>query len=269
MKADTVRIQLEPSGIVLDVPRGASLRSPLALHGIEFPCGGTGLCGGCRVRVLQGSLGITTQDSLFFSAEDLTCGWRLACQATADVPLVLECEQWHMDILGDNAVLSGRGKRGLGIAIDLGTTTIAAQLIDLATGNVLAVETELNPQAPFGSDVMSRIRAALAGSDLTTWVRATIGSIVSRLARHHEQDIVEIVLGRKLRDASLVFQPGCGAVVACTVSFSESLRTALLSRRTWLEPAPILLHPLCALSWRLCRLRYFGWNCCHRHVGLK
>ena len=56
--------------------------------------------------------------------------------------------------------------RGLTIAIDLGTTTIAAQLIAPA-GGVLAVETALNPQAAFGSDVMSRIRAALDGHDFT------------------------------------------------------------------------------------------------------
>jgi uncharacterized 2Fe-2S/4Fe-4S cluster protein (DUF4445 family) len=99
-----------------------------------------------------------------------------------------------MEILGDSSVLSGRGKRDLGIAVDLGTTTIAAQLVDLATGNVLAVETELNPQAPFGSDVMSRIRAALSGADLTTVVRASIGSMIARLARRRDQEIVEVLL---------------------------------------------------------------------------
>ncbi len=194
MSAENVRIQLEPSGTVVEVPRGTSLSSPLSLHGIEFPCGGTGLCGGCRVRVLHGSLPITQQDSLFFSAEDLASGWRLACQTIADVPLVLECEQWHMEILSDNSSLSGRGKQGLGIAVDLGTTTIAAQLIDLAKGNVLGVETELNPQAPFGSDVMSRIRAVLSGADLTTIVRSSIGSMIARLARRREQEVAEVVL---------------------------------------------------------------------------
>ena len=194
MSAENVRIQLEPSGTVVEVPRGTSLSSPLSLHGIEFPCGGTGLCGGCRVRVLHGSLPVTEQDSLFFSAEDLSSGWRLACQAIADVPLVLECEQWRMEILSDNSSLSGRGKQGLGIAVDLGTTTIAAQLVDLATGNVLGVETELNPQAPFGSDVMSRIRAAMSGADLTTIVRASIGSMIARLARRREQEVAEVVL---------------------------------------------------------------------------
>ena len=180
--------------MIIEVPRGASLISPLSLHGIEFPCGGTGLCGGCRVRVLDGSLPISEQDSLLFSSEDLKNGWRLACQASAGVPLVLECEQWHMDVLADDSVLSGRGKKGLGIAIDLGTTTIAAQLVDLATGNVLAVETELNPQAPFGSDVMSRTRAALSGADLATVVRASLRSMIAKLARGREHEIVEIIL---------------------------------------------------------------------------
>ena len=82
----------------------------------------------------------------------------------------------------------------LGIAIDLGTTTIAAQLIDLATGDVLAVETALNPQAPFGSDVMSRIRAALEDRDLTSPIRTTLGQLVARLAAGRESQITEVLL---------------------------------------------------------------------------
>ena len=134
------------------------------------------------------------KDGLFFSSEDLASGWRLACLATAETPLVLECEQWHMDVLADNSVLSGRGKNGLGIAIDLGTTTIAAQLVDLATGSVFGVETDLNAQAPFGSDVMSRVRAALAGADLATVARAALRPMIAKLACGREQKIVEVVL---------------------------------------------------------------------------
>lgn len=191
---EKIQIQLEPSGTMVEVPRGDPLISSLSLHGIEFPCGGTGLCDGCRVRVLAGSLPATEQDSLFFLSEELEKGWRLACQAHAETPLVLECEQWHMDVLTDNSVLSGKEKKGLGIAVDLGTTTIAVQLLDLATGNVLGVETELNPQASFGSDVMSRIRAALSGADLTTLVRTAMRSAIERLARGRLQEIVEVIL---------------------------------------------------------------------------
>jgi uncharacterized 2Fe-2S/4Fe-4S cluster protein (DUF4445 family) len=111
-----------------------------------------------------------------------------------------------MDVLADTTAYSAPGlpavtalsaageKRGLGIAIDLGTTTIAAQIVDLASGNVLGVETGLNPQARFGSDVMSRIRASLAGDDLTTVVRNALGETVARLARGREQQVAEVVL---------------------------------------------------------------------------
>ena len=194
MSGDKVQVQLEPLSAVVEVPRGAALASVLPELGIEFPCGGTDLCGGCRVRVLEGSLPITEPDRLVLSANELADGWRLACQAHADTPLVLECGQWRMDILTDNSSLSGMGKRGLGIAIDLGTTTIAAQMIDLATGNVLGVETALNPQASFGSDVMSRIRAVLLGADLTKVVRFALRQIITKLAGGREEEIVEVIL---------------------------------------------------------------------------
>jgi uncharacterized 2Fe-2S/4Fe-4S cluster protein (DUF4445 family) len=194
MSPERVRIQLEPLSVAVEVPRGSPLASSLPQLGVEFPCGGTGICGGCGVRVLKGSLPVTGFDHAIFSEGELDAGWRLACQARAEMPLVLECGQWRMDILTDNDELAGAGKTGLGIAIDLGTTTMAAQMLDLATGKVLGVETELNPQASFGSDVMSRVRAALSGTDLTTVVRETLGQTIARLAGGREEEIAEVVL---------------------------------------------------------------------------
>jgi uncharacterized 2Fe-2S/4Fe-4S cluster protein (DUF4445 family) len=193
-----VRIQLEPLSVVVEVPRGESLVSAISQTGFEFPCGGNGLCGGCNVRVLAGSLPVTEQDSSAFSANELSRGWRLACQAHPETPLVLECGQWHMDVLADDsdqsARIVGSMKHGLCIAIDLGTTTIAAQMLNLATGDILAVETDLNPQSAYGSDVMSRIRAALMGANLTTVVRSRLQQIILRLAAGRESEIAEIVL---------------------------------------------------------------------------
>ena len=195
-----VRIRLEPLGVELDVPLGASLVSALAAHGVEFPCGGTGECGSCGVRVLSGSLPTTNVDRSAFDADQLASGWRLACQARADASLVLECGQWRMEILTDNessgtaALPTQPTRHGLGIAIDLGTTTIAAQIVDLTTGSVLGVETALNPQVALGSDVMSRIRAALDGADLTTPIRAALGAIVARVARGRKNEVAEVLL---------------------------------------------------------------------------
>src|SRR4051794_21517792 len=132
MTAKLVRIRLEPLAVTFEVARDASLLPALAAHGIEFPCGGEGVCGGCRIRVLAGSLPITNADREHFSQQQLEDGWRLACHAHAMGPVVLECGEWEMDVLTDASRTAAAGKQGLGIAIDLGTTTIAAQMIDLA-----------------------------------------------------------------------------------------------------------------------------------------
>ncbi len=200
MSAESARIRLEPLAVEMTAPRGAALAASLADHGVEFPCGGAGLCGGCGVRVLAGSLPVTEADREAFTTDQLEQGWRLACQARAESSLVLECGQWHMDVLTDRTALTGAErlsaakKRGLGIAIDLGTTTIAAQMMDMASGDVLAVETELNPQSALGADVMSRIRAALHGADLTTMIREALGKMVARLAGARGDEIAEVIL---------------------------------------------------------------------------
>jgi len=221
MTPDLVSIRLEPLGVELELPHRGSLVPGLAAHGFEFPCGGIGECSGCQVRVLSGSLPVTEADADTLTPDQLAKGWRLACQARApdlpNAPLVLECLQWHMQILTDTATpsrttscpilsesasadservgdQSASSTRGLAIAIDLGTTTIAAQLIDAASGDVLGVETMLNPQAAFGSDVMSRIRAALDGNDLATPIRLALGQLVACLARDRASQITEVLL---------------------------------------------------------------------------
>jgi uncharacterized 2Fe-2S/4Fe-4S cluster protein (DUF4445 family) len=52
-------------------------------------------------------------------------------------------------------------ERRYGIAFDLGTTTVVATLLDLATGTPLAVASMLNKQQPFGADVITRISATM------------------------------------------------------------------------------------------------------------
>lgn len=51
----------------------------------------------------------------------------------------------------------GRNEINIGLAVDIGTTTVAGYLSDLNTGEVLATESMMNPQVRYGEDVMSRI----------------------------------------------------------------------------------------------------------------
>ena len=194
MSARTARIRLEPWSVEIEATEGTPLMPVLATNGVEFPCGGTGVCGGCGVRVVSGSLPVSDEDTAAFKPDEIADGWRLACQARAEGQLVLECSRWRMDVLADYARLTGVGKRGLGIAIDLGTTTIAAQMIDLAVGDVLAVSTGLNPQVQTGSDVMSRIRAVLMGADLTTMVRSELKTMIAELTRGLGHDVAEVLV---------------------------------------------------------------------------
>jgi uncharacterized 2Fe-2S/4Fe-4S cluster protein (DUF4445 family) len=73
----------------------------------------------------------------------------------------------------------------IGLAVDIGTTSLAAALVDLSTGATAAAGSVLNPQAEFGADVMSRIQAAAQGETgrlpLTAGVRRGIGTLVNRL----------------------------------------------------------------------------------------
>ena len=55
--------------------------------------------------------------------------------------------------------------RRFAIAFDLGTTTVVATLLDLETGQPVAVRSMLNKQQPFGADVISRIWATMIDAD--------------------------------------------------------------------------------------------------------
>ena len=49
---DIVEIELQPLGKTIEAKRGTPLQDLLSTYGVEFPCGGQGNCGGCRVKVI-------------------------------------------------------------------------------------------------------------------------------------------------------------------------------------------------------------------------
>jgi len=88
-----------------------------------------------------------------------------------------------------------------GIAVDIGSTTIAGHLLDLSTGEALATNGLMNPQIKFGEDLMSRVSYVMMNPggevELTTTIRAALNDLVGQLAEEAEidrSDIFEIVL---------------------------------------------------------------------------
>jgi uncharacterized 2Fe-2S/4Fe-4S cluster protein (DUF4445 family) len=69
-----------------------------------------------------------------------------------------------------------------GLAVDIGSTTIAAHLCDLRTGAVLATAAEMNPQVRFGEDLMSRVSYAMTHSDGLSKMHTALIDTLNQLA---------------------------------------------------------------------------------------
>ena len=99
------------------------------------------------------------------------------------------------------AVLPGFHEQAFGVAFDIGSTTIAAHLCDLASGEVLASAGLMNPQIRFGEDLMSRVSYVMMnpGGDveLTQSVRAAVDSLIGEVIKEAgvtRADIFEIAM---------------------------------------------------------------------------
>ena len=79
-----------------------------------------------------------------------------------------------------------------GMAVDLGSTTIAAHLCDLQTGNVIASSGLMNPQIRFGEDLMSRVSYAMMNTngdqEMTRAVREGMDELFTKIAFDAEVD---------------------------------------------------------------------------------
>lgn len=130
----------------------------LSLHGfkIDMLCGGKGICGKCRVRA-EGALDPPTKQGFA-----LACQTRLTGDAQVEVPEKKPFEQIQeagfLPAFTPNP-LPGR----YGLAVDIGTTTLAACLIRLNPCAPLAFASCVNPQRLISDNVIGRIEAAMSG----------------------------------------------------------------------------------------------------------
>ncbi len=124
--------------------------------------------------------------------------------------------------------------RQYGLAVDLGTTTVAAELIDLLSGRTIAAETTLNAQARFGADVVSRVTAAhldpaqAEGLRRAAWetINGLLAGLLERGAGAAPADVYETVLAGNTAMAHLALGL---SVAGLAVSPFHSLFSALPS----------------------------------------
>ncbi|MGB3735724.1 MAG: ASKHA domain-containing protein [Ilumatobacter sp.] len=83
------------------------------------------------------------------------------------------------------AVYPGYVDRAFGVAIDVGSTTVAGHLIDLGSGEVVASNGVMNPQIRFGDDLMSRVSYVMMNPggevELTRSIRTALDAMVGEL----------------------------------------------------------------------------------------
>jgi len=180
------------------------------------PCGGRGTCGKCTVEMLCGEVFPPNE-------AEKRVGVRLACQARlrGDCAVTLPAPRLWTGIETEAAApevgepMPGR----YGAAVDLGTTTIVAQVYELATGRALGRAALPNPQAAVAADVMGRVSAALSGelARLSTLARTAVHNAV--------------------KDACLA--AGVGGVEALSVAGNTVMLTLLTGR----DPRTLAVSP--------------------------
>jgi uncharacterized 2Fe-2S/4Fe-4S cluster protein (DUF4445 family) len=176
---DHFRVVFEPDAREVLIHQGATLVEAASRAGIVLttPCGGKGTCGKCAVQVYPSG------DTV------LACQHRVHGNLQVRVPP--ESRFYEQKILdhgigpvGDiepTIVRTYRSLAGggpiLGVAVDIGTTTVVAKLADMADGRCLATRSSLNPQTRFGDDVISRINYARSPAHLAELQAAIIDCV--------------------------------------------------------------------------------------------
>jgi uncharacterized 2Fe-2S/4Fe-4S cluster protein (DUF4445 family) len=178
------RVVFEPDGKAISIHQGATVVEAAGQAGIVLntSCGGRGTCGKCVVRLEPSGTDV------------LACQYTVQSDLTVTVPAtsrfyahkILDRGLDRTAGLKRTVVEKYRAVAGAaaiyGVAVDIGTTTVVAKLIDLGDGRSVATRATLNPQTRFGDDVVSRISHAESEAGLAE-LRASIIGGVNELIR--------------------------------------------------------------------------------------
>ncbi len=168
-----IQVKRGDQSLSLKCKKGESILEVLREHDLSISaiCGGNGRCGKCKIKVLEGHVDISHQDKLLLSEEDIAQGIRLACHAypmddcTITIPFFEDETEFEVvsefkENLKTRNILK---EEYYIIAIDIGTTTIAMNLIGVPSRRIQKTHTRINKQRDYGADVISRICASNEG----------------------------------------------------------------------------------------------------------
>lgn len=174
-----VTVLMDGRETVIPAQTGETILEALARAGIAVsaPCGGLGRCRKCAVRA-TGEL--ACEDGARLDGQTV-----LACRTRLTRDARVRVSESKAEILktGVSAGEETDGEAGLGVSVDVGTTTLAAYLVERSTGRVLASDARLNPQRPHGADVISRLSFAIESEENAALLQREILAAIDEMTR--------------------------------------------------------------------------------------
>lgn len=168
---------------------------------LDAPCNGNGTCGKCRVRMTEGATEPCEVEKKFLTEQEMKNGIRLACKSIPRENCVVEFPEDRAETMEihtgfyQERVAAGSKNKGVqtayGVAVDIGTTTLAAVLIESDTGKQDKTAVSVNHQRIYGADVISRIQAACYGNaeELRHCIQNDITELIRRLMESVDNNI--------------------------------------------------------------------------------
>ena len=218
MLGNNNKIIFEPTGKMIDLVTDSTIYDGAIDQSIPIrsDCGGKGTCLKCRIVVSpnESFSQPSTIESKYFSPNQISSGRRLACQTrvigsgTVSVPSEsMETEEaiGKTGLTGEypvhrqhdvTSLFSGWREHSLGIALDIGTTTLAGYLCDMHSGCILSSAGMTNPQRCYGEDVISRIAYSIRHDNglevLQNLVTESLNVLIDRILKKNGANIEDI-----------------------------------------------------------------------------
>jgi uncharacterized 2Fe-2S/4Fe-4S cluster protein (DUF4445 family) len=186
------KITFKPDNREITIHKGATLFEAAGQAGIilNTACGGRGICGKCEAILELGGEKV------------LACQYRIERDLVVTIPV--SSRFFEQKILAEGVETIGvqpdiyekyqninPEDQILGVAVDIGTTTVVAKLIDMTSGLCLATEAALNPQTKYGDDVVSRIAYAETDAKLGELKKVITDCVNELITQLCKQDSIE------------------------------------------------------------------------------
>lgn len=193
------KVTFLPQNVTVEVEDGDSIMKAATIGGVDImlPCAGQGRCGKCKVSVT----GVTGPDGMEqLKKDEWEAGVRLACVSSIEgdctvmtsspIEQSISATVEHTPLR--DCDFSPLADKGFGLAIDIGTTTVAATLIDLSDGTEVRTYSDYNNQVLYGEDVLSRMEFAAEGGTerLRGLVLKTINGMVANMKEAYNGKMV-------------------------------------------------------------------------------